>query len=354
MWLKSLKEINGARHMKRMCAIFFIFVFIVCILSSCGTAATEVKKQIFAMDTQMTLALYGDNASNAAEDAVKSINRANALWSKEIPSSEIYALNNAGAGRKARLSESTYDILQKALQFAEETGGAFDPSIGPVSEAWDIQNKKTVLSDDEIAKLLPLVGYKNIVLEEGCAYFRKNGMKADLGAIGKGYISDIVTDIFKSNNIKTAIFSLGGNVGVMGLKKDGSKYKVGIRDPEGTANDYIGYVTLTDSFIVSSGDYERFFIRDGVRYHHIFDPKTGKPAGTGLREVTVIAGNGAMADAYSTAFFVTGLDRAMEFYDKKGGFEAIFITDDKRIIATGGLRDIFTFTAADRGYKYEN
>ena len=160
--------------------------------------------------------------------------------------------------------------------------------------------------------------------------------------------------IFKKYGIKTALFSLGGNIGAMGKKNGSEDYKIGIRDPEGTQNDTVGYITKTDVFVITSSDNERFFIKDGVRYHHIFDPSTGKPANNGLKQVSIVSDNGAMGDAYSTALFVMGLEKALAFQKAQGNFEAVCITSDKKVTVTAGLRPYFTFTGAGKGYTYED
>lgn len=338
--------------MKRF-SILFLLIFI---LTACAPKAASIasqQKEIFAMNTVMTLSASGENATEALSEAVKAINKADSLWNNLNQSSEIYKLNHADGG-KVQCSLETINVLQKALDCAKLTQGAFDPTIAPVSEAWNITGDPRVPSDDELKSLILLVDFSKTKIQGNEAWFLKSGMKVDLGGIGKGAISDTVMQIFKNYGVETAVFSLGGNVGVLGKKSDDSAYKVGIRDPEGTQNDTIGYLTLTDRFVISSGDYERYFMKDGIRYHHIFDPATGKPASNGLRQVCIVAENGAQGDAYSTALFVMGLEKALAFQKQQGDFEALFITADKKVILTEGLRDIFTFTGAQKGYTYES
>jgi thiamine biosynthesis lipoprotein len=334
--------------MKKLCLAAALLL----LLSGCAPAAETQKKELFAMDTIMTLSATGQKADAALSAAVAAINHADTLWNYEQESSELYKLNHAGT-TAIQCSAETIDVLVKALKYARLTKGRFDPTIAPLSAAWDITGNPRVPSDAELAKLLPLVDYTQLVIEGDTARFAKEGMMADLGGIGKGAISDTVMQIMKDNGVNSALISLGGNIGAMGKKSGGAPYKIGIRDPDGTQNDTVGYITMTDVFVISSADNERFFIQDGVRYHHIFDPSTGKPANNGLRQVTIVSENGAMGDAYSTALFVMGLTEALSFQKAQGDFQAIWITSDKKITVTEGLRPYFTFTAADKGYTYE-
>lgn len=339
--------------MKKLCILSFLLMFL---LTACAPKAASIslqQKEIFAMNTVMTLSASGDKAAEALTEAVQTINKADSLWNYLNQNSEIYKLNHTD-GLKIQYSSETIDVLQKALYFAERTQGTFDPTIAPVSEAWNITVNPRVPSDEELNSLLPLVDYTKLRIDGNEAWFLKSGMQVDLSGIGKGAISDTVMQIFKNYGVTTALFSLGGNIGTLGKKSDGSVYKVGIRDPEGTQNDTIGYLTLTDRFIISSGDYERFFYQDGIRYHHIFDPATGKPVNNGLRQVCIVSDTGAKGDAYSTALFIMGLEKALAFQKQQGDFEALFITSDKKIILTEGLRGIFTFTGAQKGYSYED
>ena len=336
--------------MKRLAALLIPLL----LLSACAPRMEAQTRELFAMDTVMTLTASGEKAAEALGAAADAINGADALWNMKSETSEIYHLNHAG-GAKVTLSAETIDVLKKALYYAGLTGGAFDPTIAPVSLAWDISgDNPRIPSDTELASLLPLVGYQHLSAEGGQAWFLQSGMEVDLGGIGKGAISDTLMGIFKKYGVKTALFSLGGNVGAMGQKEGGGAYKIGIQDPDGTQNDILGYLTLTDKFVITSGDYERYFIQDGVRYFHIFDPATGKPARSGLREVSIVSDNGALGDAYSTALFVMGLQKGLAFQKAQGNFEAVFVTEDKKVITTGGLKGLFTFTGGAKGYTYED
>jgi FAD:protein FMN transferase len=338
-------------------AAIILLVCLVAALAACG-APQEVSREIFAMDTLMTLKAWGSGAGGALDSALDEIRRLDALLDNTDPASDISRINAVAGGQPVTVVQDTMDILSDAVKYGDLTSGALDVTVSPLVKAWAITtDTPRIPSDGEIASLLPLVDYRGIRLDPAAyaAGLALPGSALDMGALGKGFASKRLMALLRQKGVASAIFSLGGNVGVMGGKTDGSLWRVGIRDPEGTANDYVGYVSLKDGFVITSGDYERFFIRDGVRYHHIFDPAAGKPARTGLRSVTIIAQDGTLADALSTALFVMGQEKALAFYGahRDLGFEAVFITEKNHVIATPGAAAMFTFTGEKQGYSYE-
>ena len=172
--------------------------------------------------------------------------------------------------------------------------------------------------------------------------FKKNGMGLDFGGIAKGYTSSQLMDIFKEYEIKSAMVSLGGNVQVLGAKPDGSLWKVAVKNPNKN-DDYLGIITAKDKAVITSGGYERYFDKDGKRYHHILDPDTGYPADSDLQSVTIVSSDGALADAYSTALFVMGLEKSIDFwYENSEDFDAVLYTSDGKLYVTEGISDNFT------------
>lgn len=340
----------------RKLILIVICIILTAVLAGCAAPAAPEMREFFAMDTIMSITAYGPAASSALDAAESEVNALDALLSSQRQDSEISRVNRASDGAPVKVSPDTMDILMQAVKYGGLTGGALDISIYPLSAAWNIQSDHPmVLSDADISALLPLVDYNKIQLDKAnaTAFLPVKGMGIDLGAVGKGYASDKLMELFKHKGVARALFSLGGNVGCLGGRPDGTPWRVGIRDPKGTANDYLGYVSIKDGFVITSGDYERFFIQNGIRYFHILDPRTGKPAWNGVRSVSIIADNGTMADAYSTALFVMGLDKALAYQKAQGGFEAIFVMEDGRVITTPGAKALFTFTGKDAGYTYE-
>jgi thiamine biosynthesis lipoprotein len=325
------------------------------------------------MDTVMTLKAYGQGADEALADVEAAILGLDAELSRIHAGSPIELLNTAaGTSTPVILTEDAGAVLAASSAFAKKTGGAFDPTLGPLIDLWGIgSGKERVVPDSEIAPLLELVGIDGLTLGDfrpasrhlpgfaagtpvpRSARLADEGASVDLGGIGKGYASEVAVGLLEDAGVRSALLSLGGNVAVVGRKPSGERWRVGIRDPAGTPSEYVGTVDSEDEYLIVSGDYERFFMEDGVRFHHLLDPDTGAPARSGLRSAAIVCGSGTMGDAYSTALFVMGLDRATDFWRANDGFEAVFVTTDGLVAVTEGLADRFRFTGTEAGYRYE-
>lgn len=315
-----------------------------------STGSQETGEQEFyAMDTVMSIRAYGGDAQKAVNECMSYINNLETLISRTREDSEISKLN-AAEGKVAELSQDTADILARALELSDDAEGYFDPTVANLSDLWNVggENPKVPAAAD-ITVALKTVGYDRVKLD-GITAQMDAGMKIDLGGIGKGYAADQVVAILKEHGVEKAVVALGGNIYVVGEKEEGVKWSVGITDPDDPAG-YLGKLSLSDTSIVTSGDYERYFEQDGVRYCHIFDPATGYPAQSDLRSVTIVGTNSTQCDAFSTALFVMGHDKALEFC-KAHGVEAVLVRSDKTISVTDGLKDSFELT--NSGYTYEN
>lgn len=222
------------------------------------------------------------------------------------------------------------------------SGGLFDITVGPLADLWDYKHAHKPPPDDRIAAILPLVHYADLKLEPSSrtAGLKKSGQSLDLGGIGKGYASDRFMEVFRSCGVSSALSNVGGNVSTLGAKPDGSPWRVGIRHPR--KDGLLGAVDVSGSAVVTSGDYERFFLDDkGRRFHHILDPVTGYPATSGLVSVTIVADSAMTADALSTAVFVAGLERGVAILEKYPQAEAVMADDGLRVFVTQGLRGCF-------------
>lgn len=302
----------------------------------------EASRDVFAMDTYMTVTAYGEKAQDAVDAAEAEIERLDTLLSTGNAGSEIVKLNEQ---KSATLSEDGGYLVKRALELNKETDGAFDIAIYPVMEAWGfpIQNFR-VPSADELTGLLKHVDAAKISYDKDTREisFEDDQMKIDLGGIAKGYTSSRIMDIFKENGITSGLVNLGGNVQALGTKTDGSNWRVAVQSPDDT-EDYLGVLSIRDKAVITSGGYERYFEQDGVTYHHIIDPKTGYPAENGLVSVTIVSSDGTLADGLSTSLFIMGEEKAAEFWKAHSNeFEAIFATDDGTIYVTEGLKDSFT------------
>ena len=328
----------------------------------CGEAAPSGEaRTVYAMDTVMNLTVYGENAASALEGAEKELHTLDeAVLSRTAEGSELAALNAAGGETVHYAADDALPaLIQTALAISDAANGAFDPTLAPVLDAWGFtKDERRVPSADELSSLLSRTGRDKVTLTEdadGWTVTLLDGAQLDLGGIAKGYAADLLRAQLAAEGVTSATLDLGGDVFVMGKKSDGSDWRVAVKDPADT-DSYLGILTASDKFIVTSGVYERYFEENGVRYHHIIDPATGCPAESGLVSVTVVCENGAWADALSTACFVLGTDGALDLRASLAAqgtdFELILVTDDGRVRYTGGLAPSFT-PNEESGYSYE-
>ena len=345
--------------MKRQLTALLLTVFALSLVG-CGEKATvqSETRTVYAMDTVMNLTVYGENAAAALESAEQELHTLDeAILSRTAEGSELYALNAANGETVIYGADDALPaLIEAALTISDATNGAFDPTLAPVLDAWGFtKDLHRVPSADELAALLARTGRDKVALEktaDGYSVALSDGTQLDLGGIAKGYAADVLRAQLE---VTSATLDLGGDVFVMGQKIDGTDWRIAVKDPADTES-YLGVVSAADKFIVTSGVYERYFEENGVRYHHIIDPKTGIPAESGLVSVTVLCENGAWADALSTACFVLGTDGALTLRDdlaEQGtDFELILVTDDGRVLYTDGLADAFT-PNDESGYLYE-
>ena len=331
--------------MKRLFALCLALV----LLFGCAPAqtASTVERTFFAMDTVMNVRICaGGNEAllDAAEDRVKELE---ALLSVTGPDSEIRALNRDGF---AVLSGDAAGLLANALEMCERTDGALDVTIYPVLRAWGFTTGEYAVPDSKtIKELLARVDYARVSLDEATgAVSLPDGAELDLGSVAKGYAGGVLAGLLKAHGVESALLDLGGNIQTVGARPDGSPWRIGVQSPE--EDGYIGVVTVTDQAVVTSGGYERYFERDGVRYWHILDPETGAPARSGLASVTVVGDSGLLCDALSTALFVMGLDGALEHWRAHRDFEAVFVCEDGSVTVTAGLESSFVLSQTERGF----
>lgn len=302
----------------------------------------EASKDIFAMDTYMTVTAYGAKAQEAVDEAEAEIQRLDELLSTGNEESEIAQLNQ---NKSATLSEDAGYLVERALELNKETDGAFDIAIYPVMEAWGFPTQNyQVPTADTLESLLKLADASQIIYDENSRKisFGREGMKIDLGGIAKGYTSSRIMDIYKENNISSGLVNLGGNVQALGTKPDGSKWRVAVQSPDDT-EDYLGILSVEDKAVITSGGYERYFEQDGKTYHHIINPKTGYPAENGLISVTVVSEDGTLADGLSTSLFIMGKEEAIEFWRAHSDeFDIIMLTDEGKLYVTEGIQDDFS------------
>ena len=351
--LTCLDMFNGRRNLRKrsaagiLCSSLFLTVISATVLGKTTTVvyAADVEKYTnadFAMDTVVSETLYtsGADINTQIGEKLREMETTLLSWTEE--NSQISQLNNAD-GKTMEVSDDLAADLEKIRQLSQDSNGAFDPTLGKIIRLWDIAGENPHVPDQsEIDTLLPEVGYEKIQVD-GNNVTLLDGCTLDLGAVGKGMGCDQIMDYLQTQpDVVGMILNLGGSsVMTYGEKPDGSSWKVALTDPRDTEGDYLGAITLdANQFLSTSGDYEKYFIEDGIRYHHILDPKTGYPVQNGLTSVTIVCDQGYLADGLSTACFVLGLDAAKPLLEKYDA-EAVFVDEDKNVYVTSGLMDKF-------------
>ncbi|NOY40017.1 MAG: FAD:protein FMN transferase [Nitrospirae bacterium] len=331
--------------MKRFLFIAFNLLLILSTFSCNWRKDETYRKSEFLLDTIVTITVVSDSerkAEDAMDKAFAEIKRLGKLINFFSPDSEISAINrNAGISPVA-VSPDTYTLLERATEISTETGGAFDMTVGVVVNLYDFHNK-TRPSDALIREKLPLVNFRDLMLNQDkqTAFLRRKGMTVDAGGIAKGYAADRAIEVLKSAGIKAALVAVAGDIRAYGLKPGGTPWRVGIRDPRGKGmDDIIATLELRDMAISTSGDYERFFIENGKRYHHLIDPKTGYPAG-GVMGVTIVGPLGVYTDSLATALFISGIDKGLKIAGTLG-YDALMIDKTGKLHMTDSLKNKIT------------
>ncbi len=310
--------------------VLLILLCAVCLFAGCTKQAPHTTKELFAMDTVMHLTVYSQE-DGVLKQGEEEIRRLEKLLSVTNENSDIARLNQS-KGQWVTVAEETARLLTLAKDYAKQTEGRFDPTVYPAVQAWGFTtDQNRVPLKEELEGLLPLVDYNQIEIK-GTQVRLPKGMGVDLGAIAKGYAADKVKGLYETAGV-SGILSLGGNVLTVGQKPDGTPFSVAIQDPANAA-DTLGVLTVTGGqAAVTSGDYQRYFEQNGMRYHHILDPKTAAPAISDLTSVTVIANSAAKADAYATALFVAGKEKALSLAETLN-VQAVLVAKDGQILCT--------------------
>ncbi|PWT86688.1 MAG: FAD:protein FMN transferase [Blastocatellia bacterium] len=267
--------------------------------------------------------------------------RLDALMSVWREGSDIDRLNNAAGRHAVPVSPEVRQVLHVAHQVSDWTGGKFDVTFGALSRLWkfDHDQDNRVPERAEVEKKIPLINYRDLEIDDGAgtAFLKRAGMRAHLGGIGKGYAVDRATDILRHQGLHDFMIQAGGDLYVAGRRGD-RPWRVAIRDPRGPADKTFAALDLTDGTFSTSGDYERFFMKDGRRYHHILDPDLGEPAGK-CRSVTIVADNATLADALSTGVFVVGPEAGMALIERLPHVEGVIVSAKNELLISSGLRN---------------
>ncbi len=336
-------------------AVLFILVFGV--ITGCEnltgdngeSEVTTAQEQEYLLGTYIQMQIRAVNPEEKIEEASDLIAAVEEKMSLNLADSEINEINNAAGEQAVAVSDDTFEVIEKAVEYAELSEGRFDPTVGPLVELWDIssggreveEGESKVPSEAEIDDKLELIGYEKVELnsDKNEIFLTQEGMKFDVGGIAKGYAADKVTDYLEESQAKGGHISLGGAVAVFGDREDGSPWRVGIQDPLSNRGDAVARIELTDMAVDTSGNYERYFMEDGVRYHHILSTEDGYPVDAGVISATIVSESSFEADALSTVVFTSGVDEGLRLIEDISGLETMIITDEKEVYLTEGIKD---------------
>lgn len=335
-----------------------ILITIFCILNLVGCSKEKVvKREEYILDTLITLKVYGSDSEKVAQKCIDEIKDIDNKMSPTKENSEIVNINKNSGKQFVKVSDDTFKVIESAYNYSKLTDRFFDPTIAPIVNLWGIGTEhQKVPSQNEINNKLKLVNYKDIKIDNKnkAIKLEKENQGMDLGGIAKGYSADKVKQVLIRNGIKKAFINLGGNIYALGTNPEGNEWRIGIQNPFKNSQDqqnYIGIVKVKDKSVVTSGDYERFFERNGKRYHHIFNTRTGYPSQNEIKSVTIISDKSIDGDALSTSAFVLGLDKGKKLIESIKNVDAIFVTKDKKVYVTYGIKDKFELKNEEFSYE---
>ncbi|WP_230193230.1 FAD:protein FMN transferase [Paenibacillus sp. CECT 9249] len=315
-----------------------------------------ISRTYFAFDTIVTVKVYDERVTDAHFKELESLMKEiEGKLSRTIETSDVSQVNLQAGQEAVRVSDETFGLVRQAVGYAELTDGRFDPAIGPLVDLWQIGKEGAkVPPQADIERKRDLVDFRNIETDETnrTVKLAQSGMSIDLGGIGKGYAADRIAERLLEMGFKSAIIDLGGNIMAVGTKPGGELWNIGIQAPDEMRGNPIGQIRVDNQTIVTSGVYERYFMENGQRYHHILDTKTGYPVRNELISVTIVADRSADADALSTAAFALGLEEGLQLTQSLDRVEALFVTAERKVYMTDGL--IKSFRLTDETYELAN
>ena len=311
-----------------------VLLFLFC---GCQPRQTALSHTDYLLDTVVTLTLYGATEGDL-DAAFAEIRRLNDLLDAYSPFSDLGWLQAAAGERPVAVSKETMELLTFAKDLYGRTGGYLDVTVGPLIDLWDIRSGGHYPAEGELSRALGLLGMDDLVLDEakGTAYLMRPGMRVDLGALAKGYIADKVKALLLDRGVESGVIDLGRNILLIGEKPGEAPFSIGIQSPT-DAGKLLRVLSLRDRSLVTSGTYERYFERDGVRYHHVLDPFTGFPADRGLLAVTVLSSSSLWGDGLSTACLLLGVEGGRALIDSLPETEALFVLTDGTVQTTAGF-----------------
>ncbi|SDK81226.1 thiamine biosynthesis lipoprotein [Clostridium cochlearium] len=339
--------------MKKKSLISLVIFSLIFMLAGCGKE-TVTTKENYLLDTLIQLKIYGKNSEKAADEAMKAISDVDEMMSPTKPSSDVVKINNNAGKDFVKINEDTLKVIKTSLEYSKLSKGNFDITVGPLVKLWGIGTENArVPSKNEIDESLKLINYNNILIDENnkSIKLKYSNEIIDLGGIAKGFAADKAREVLEKQGIKSAYLNLGGNIVTVGNKADGTPWNIGIQDPLSDRGEYFAIIKVSNKSVVSSGTYERFFIKDNKKYHHILNTKTGYPAESGILSSTIISDKSIDGDALSTITFILGLEKSLELIEKIDGVDAVLVTTDKKVHVTSNIAK--DFKLSNKEYIYE-
>lgn len=334
--------------------VISLLILSITILSGCSSSNNSTKEPLshteVVMGTVCTIQIFDSKDTSILDKAFDRLKDLENKVSINKEGTELDKVNEMSGKEAVVVGKDTFNIIKSGLNYGKISNGNFDITIGPIVKLWGIGSENArVPSEKEISEKKSLINYNDIVIddEKSSIFLKKPNMIIDLGGIAKGYAADEIKNLLIDNGVKSAMVNLGGNLYILGNKPNGNQWKIGIQDPNGGNNDTVGNMLVNDKSIVTSGTYQRFLEVDGKLYHHILNPKTGYPYENDLLSVTILSNTSMDGDALSTSTFALGREKGLEFVNSLENIEAIFITKDKEIYLTNGLKDKFNITNND-------
>jgi len=320
--------------------------------TACSTAPPKLVERTFpSMGSELHLSVWTTDSSKAQasfDSIAREFHRLEDLMSNWKQGSDIQKLNESAGRQAVPVGTEVRELLRTATQISDWTSGKFDVTFGVMSGLWkfDYQDEdETIPDSNEVTRRRKLINYRDLIVDEkaGTAFLTRKGMAASLGGIGKGYAVDRARDMLRKEGFHDFMIQFGGDMYVSG-QSDGRPWRLGIQDPRGAENHVFASIELSDSTFSTSGDYEKFFIRNGRRYHHIIDPATGEPS-LGCRSVTIVATNATIADGLSTGVFIMGPDAGMALIEKLPDVEGVIVSSKNEVLVSSGLKGRLTILA---------
>ena len=335
-----------------------LLIFSLTILIGCSNnnkVVEPLEESELLMGTVVSVSLYDKQDQAILDKVFAKVKELESILSINEAGTLVDKINEEAGINPVKVDDDTYTIIKKGIEYSELSNGLFDITVGPIVKLWSIGLPEAkVPTQAEIDEKLPLIGYNDIELndEDKTVYLKRKDMIIDLGGIAKGYTADVISNILTEEGVKSAIIDLGGNIFAHGKKVNGDDWRIGIQDPYSDRGDKVGVITVSNKSVVTSGIYERYIEKDGVKYHHILSPLTGYPYENEIAGITIVSDKSVDGDALSTSVFAMGVEEGMNFVNSIDGIDAIFVTKDNKVYITNGLKGNFSLT--NESFTLEN